>query len=163
MSIRAIALAGLALLCAVPTVRSQEPPTPSTVKTKSRNGGYLGIFVRETKSGAMLIERLHPGCGAEQAGLQTGDLILAVDGRTISNGDQLIGRMWSSRPFTLRIRRGDTELDITTSTKALDTFSNVGDPAPRFALPKRDGSGLLALDDLLVKGKPVVLIFGSFT
>ena len=89
--------------------------------------------------------------------------MLAVDGRPISNGDQLIGRMWSSRPFTLRIRRGDAELDITTSTKALDTFSNVGDPAPRFSLPKRDGSGMLALDDLLVKGKPVVLVFGSFT
>jgi membrane-associated protease RseP (regulator of RpoE activity) len=163
MSIRAIALAGLILLCAVPVAGSQEPPAASKVKTKSRNGGYLGIFVRETANGAMRIERLHPGCGAERAGLKAGDLVLSVDGRTITNGDQLIGRMWSSRPFTLRIRRGDAELDITTSTKALDTFSNVGDSAPRFALPKRDGSGMLALDDLLVKGKPVVLVFGSFT
>jgi len=153
-----VVLAGAALTAAA--VQAQEPPA---AKPKVRNGGYLGIFVRESKPGHITIERLQPGCGAAKAGLKPGDVILSIDGRTIANGDQLIGRMWSNRPYTLRVRRGETELEFRTSTKELDTFPAIGTPAPRFALPKRDGTGMLALDDLIVEGKPVVLVFGSFT
>ena len=160
MSIRSLALSGAVLLCAVPSAQSQEPPATGV---KARNGGYLGIFIRESKPGHIVIERLHPGCGAEKAGLKAGDVVLSINGSAIKNGDQLIGRMWSREPYSLRVRRGDEELDIRTSTRELDNFAKVGDPAPRFELPKRDGKGRVALDDLLAKKKPVVLIFGSFT
>ncbi|MHC5019298.1 MAG: PDZ domain-containing protein [Planctomycetota bacterium] len=161
MNLRMLTLAGAALLCALPAARAQEPAAKPV--TKARNGGYLGIFVREPTPGHVVIERLQKGCGAELAGIQPGDVVLAVDGRPIANGDQLIGRMWSSRPYTLRLRRGEAELEIRTSTKELDNFPQVGTQAPRFTLPRKEGDGSVALDDLIAGGKPVVLIFGSFT
>lgn len=161
MSMRSLTLAGAALLCAAPAVHAQE--SPAAAVAKARNGGYLGIFVRESKPGHIVIERLHPGCGAERVGLKAGDVVLSINGRAVANGDQLIGSMWGRNPYTLRVKRGDAELEFRTSTAELDNFAKVGEPAPRFALPRRDGQGHIALDELLVKQKPVVLIFGSFT
>lgn len=157
ITLRTLALAAAALTCAGLSVVAQEPPA------KARNGGYLGIFVRESKPGHIVIERLHKGGGGEKAGLKPGDVVLSIDGRPPANGDQLIGRMWSSRPYTLRLKRGDEEVEIRTSTAELDAFPKVGTQAPRFTLPLKEGTGKVALDDLLGQGKPVVLIFGSFT
>lgn len=38
----------------------------------------------------------------------------------------------------------------------------VGDPAPDFELPRRDGGGTLRLSSLLDE-RPVALVFGSYT
>ena len=38
----------------------------------------------------------------------------------------------------------------------------VGDPAPDFTLPQRDGTGDITLSQFS-RGRPTVLIFGSFT
>jgi membrane-associated protease RseP (regulator of RpoE activity) len=152
-----------ALLClAVPPLVAEEEPAGDV---KARNGGYIGMFFRESKPGVMTIERIHPGSGAEKAGLKAGDVVLSVDGRELANGDQLIRRLWSARPFTLWLmrERGKALVEVQTATKQLDAYSQVGAQAPRFRLPLRDGSGEVALDDLLAKGKPVVLVFGSFT
>ena len=58
-NLRILTLAAGALLCAGLSVLAQEPPA------KARNGGYLGIFVREGKPGHIVIERLHKGGGGE--------------------------------------------------------------------------------------------------
>jgi hypothetical protein len=39
----------------------------------------------------------------------------------------------------------------------------VGDPAPDFALAKLDKTATVQLSNLTAQGKPVVLIFGSYT
>jgi hypothetical protein len=39
----------------------------------------------------------------------------------------------------------------------------IGDPAPDFALTKLDKSATVQLSALTAQGKPVVLIFGSYT
>jgi peroxiredoxin len=39
----------------------------------------------------------------------------------------------------------------------------VGDPAPDFTLAKLDKSAHVQLSSLTTQGKPVVLIFGSYT
>lgn len=40
---------------------------------------------------------------------------------------------------------------------------HVGDPAPDFTLAKLDKSAHVQLSSLMAQGKPVVLIFGSYT
>ena len=146
----------LTLLCALSASAGPEP-------VRTRNGGYLGMFVREQPPGTITIERIHPGAGAEAAGLKPGDVVEAVNGIELDHGDELIRRMWSPRTFTLNVRRGEEQLEIKTSSAKLDDYSTAGEQAPRFALPLRDGSGQVALDDVLAKGRPVVLVFGSFT
>ena len=130
---------------------------------RARNGGYLGIFVRETSPGTIVVERLHEGSGAEAAGLKPGDVIQAVNGIELENADELIRRLWSPRKLTLSVKRGEETIELETSSAQLDDYSQAGDPAPRFELPKKDGSGTVSLDALLAKGKPVVLVFGSYT
>jgi peroxiredoxin len=39
----------------------------------------------------------------------------------------------------------------------------VGDPAPDFSLMKLDRSASVQLSQLTAQGKPVVLVFGSYT
>ena len=127
-----------------------------------RNGGYLGFFLRETNDG-VTIERLHPGSMAEQAGFQAGDVVREVNGRPLENGDALIRWLWSGRELKMGIRRGDEDLTIRTSTRDLDALPQLEDVAPDFTLPSKDGDGTHNLKALLSKGRPVVLVFGSFT
>lgn len=147
------ALVGLA----APMARAEPDPV------LTRNGGYLGMFVREKTPGTIVLERIQPGSGAEAAGLKAGDVVIAVNGIELENGDELIRRMWSPRAFTLDIRRGEETLEIRTSSGELDGFSKVGESAPRFSLPVRDGSGSISLNAVLARSRPVVLVFGSFT
>ncbi len=127
-----------------------------------RNGGYLGFFLRETDDG-VTIERLHPGSMAEQAGFRAGDAIREVNGRPLENGDALIRWLWSGRELKVGIRRGDEDVTITTSTRDLDALPQLEDVASDFTLPSKDGDGTHSLKALLSKGRPVVLVFGSFT
>jgi len=134
---------------------------PETARV--RNGGYLGMFFREEAPGRVVLERFHPGSGAEAAGLKAGDVVVAVNGIELDNADELIRRLWSPRKFTLNVLREGKPLEIRTSSAVLDDFTRVGEKAPGFRLPARDGTGHVALDDVLARGRPVVLAFGSFT
>ena len=155
-----------ACLAAAPLTGAQEAEPPA----RTRNGGYLGIFIRETVDQTedppvrtLTIERVHPGGPAAKAGFQAGDIVAAVNGSPLKNGDQLIKRFWSGPQITVTVKRGDETVDIDTTTRELDSQPKVGDRAPDFTLKSRGGKGSYALKDLLAKGKPVVLVFGSFT
>jgi putative serine protease PepD len=56
-----------------------------------------------------------PGGPAEKAGIRPGDLIVAFEGRPVTDPDELIVAIRAQRPgdtVTLTVRRGDTERDV---------------------------------------------------
>jgi putative serine protease PepD len=56
-----------------------------------------------------------PGGPADQAGIRPGDVILAIDGRPVSQSDELIVAIRARQPgeaVTLRVRSGDQERDV---------------------------------------------------
>ena len=64
----------------------------------------------------VMVERVVPGSAAEQAGLQSGDLILKLGDRQISSGDELsrvIGEYQPGDTVTLVIQRDGQELTVT--------------------------------------------------
>ena len=152
----AILLAGTLLPAFARKADETQPPA------LGRNGGYLGLFLRETREGVE-IERVHPGGMAESAGFRPGDRIRSVNGTPLENGDALIRWLWSGRQLEVGIRRGGEDVAITTSTRDLDALPQLEDEAPDFTLPARDGEGTHSLKALLARGRPVVLVFGSFT
>src|ERR1035437_8202819 len=76
--------------------------------------GSIGIEFREGLSGAInrvygfkngvLVNKIHPGGPAEKAGLKPGDIITAIDGHSIKDGDDLVSEIASRRPgSTIRL------------------------------------------------------------
>lgn len=61
-----------------------------------------------------VVDLLEPGSVAEKAGIKVGDVITAIDGKTISTGKQLLDTVHSSgdKLLTLTIRRGESIKEI---------------------------------------------------
>jgi serine protease Do len=62
------------------------------------------------------IQSILPGLGAEQAGLKSGDLILAVNGNAVTNREQIVETLREfreGRHVKLRIQRLETEFTVT--------------------------------------------------
>ena len=80
----------------------------------------LGIMVDtvETSDGttAVLIQSVESGYGAEEAGVQAGDLILAADGQTVYSTSDLLAVRRShviGDSMTLTLLRDDQVFDVT--------------------------------------------------
>ena len=91
------------------------PPRPAPVRPKG--SGYLGAYVEETKDGVKVMD-VRPASPADEAGLQTGDLITAVNERKIGSRDELLQRLWKTRPgakvrFTVKRDGKDVEIEAT--------------------------------------------------
>jgi regulator of sigma E protease len=76
-----------------------------------------------------LLGRVQPDSPAAQAGLQTGDLVTAVDGRAIAHWEDLVKAVQSSHGETLQltIRRGESERKVALTpmrTKVKDIFGD---------------------------------------
>ncbi len=143
--------------------RAPAEATAPSEPERRREGGYLGMFIREEAGGGIRIVRVRPGSGAEAAGLRAGDVVLGSRGRKVPNGDEFIRAIWGGRTRSLDVRRAGEPIEVPISTKELDAHPAVGEKAPDFDLPTSDGSGRVRLVDLLAKGRPVVLVFGSYT
>jgi S1-C subfamily serine protease len=64
----------------------------------------------------VVVESVDPGGPAARAGLQPGDVIIAVEGKALENAEQLLGAIRARKPgdpLPLRVLRGGKELDIT--------------------------------------------------
>ena len=88
------------------------PPRPAPVRPKG--SGYLGAYVEETKDGVKVMD-VRVASPADEAGLQVGDLILAVNDRKITGRDELLQRLWQRKPgakVKLTVKRGAEELEI---------------------------------------------------
>ncbi|MEF8794601.1 Do family serine endopeptidase [Thiohalorhabdus sp.] len=95
--------------------------------------GYLGVAVQDMnrelarslgldKPRGGLIARVRPGTPADEAGLETGDVILAVNGQEIAQaGDipPLVGRMDPGSEVMLTLLRAEQRMDKTVTLGAL--------------------------------------------
>jgi len=99
--------------------------------------GSIGITFRQGLSGAVnrvygfkngvLVQEVQPGGPAEKAGLKSGDVVTAIDGRSIKDGDELVSEIASRRP-------GSTvRLGYLRDGKAADTTVTIGDRDKVFA------------------------------
>ena len=70
------------------------------VEAESAGGGYLGVQLDTTRQGEALVTGTNPGGPAEQAGLQRGDIILAVDDQAIRSPNDLSATVSSMSPGT---------------------------------------------------------------
>jgi serine protease Do len=107
--------------------------------------GSIGIQFREGLSGAVnrvygfkngvLVQEVQPGGPADKAGLKAGDIIVAVDGRSIKDGDDLVNEIASRRPgSTIRLgfMRDGKPQDTTVTIGDRDTvFANLNNPQPQ--------------------------------
>lgn len=76
--------------------------------------GVLGIELDESETGPAVVKVL-PGSGAAEAGLQVGDIIMAVSGETVSTPRALVNKIGLFRPgdtLRLLVRRGDKEEEV---------------------------------------------------
>src|SRR5580658_5911593 len=96
--------------------------------------GSIGIQFRQGLSGAVnrvygfkngvLVQYVQPGGPADKAGLKAGDIITAIDGRPVKDGDDLVNEIASRKPgSTIRIgfMRDGKPVDTTVTIGDLDS------------------------------------------
>ena len=103
--------------------------------------GSIGIQFRQGLSGAVnrvygfkngvLVQEVQPGGPAEKGGLKPGDIITAIDGRSIKDGDDLVNEIASRRPgSSIRLgylrdgKPGDTTVTIGDRDKVFADLGN---------------------------------------
>jgi serine protease Do len=88
------------------------PQRPAPVRPKG--SGYLGAYVEETKDGVKVMD-IRPASPADEAGLQNGDVILAINELKIGSRDELLQRLWQRKPgqrVRFSVKRDGQELEI---------------------------------------------------
>jgi S1-C subfamily serine protease len=91
----------------------------------------VGMFGKYTADG-MLIQKVNPGTPADKAGLQSGDLILKVDGRLITNQDDFAGIVNTSGGQIVAVVKKGTGGNVTRVGLDLTGTSKWGPPLPYF-------------------------------
>lgn len=112
--------------------------TGASVLTAQEEGGYLGVYLRdgpdwkkvETTAGEVRWEfasppqiiRVYAGSPAAQAGLQAGDLIVAINGIDITgeNGGRAFAGIRVGVPVEFRIQRGSRLANVTVTPGTMD-------------------------------------------
>jgi serine protease Do len=99
--------------------------------------GSIGVQFKVGQSGAVnrvygfkagvIVNEITPGGPAEKAGLKAGDIITAVDGRGIKDGDDLVNEIASRRPGS------SVRLGYIRDGKAVDATVTIGDRDQIFA------------------------------
>jgi len=90
-----------------PSQRGGPPARP-------KGSGYLGAYVEETKDGLKVMD-VRPASPADNAGLQSGDVILAVNDRKIGSRDEMLQRLYQRKPgqkIRLTVKRDGQDMDI---------------------------------------------------
>jgi len=102
----------LPLLSTLATSQENPPAPPAETVKKARLAAWLGIMMEET-DGRVKVAGAAKHSPAGKAGLQTGDVLLALDGKALAGTMRAIADEISRRQpgdtVELRIRRGDKE------------------------------------------------------
>jgi putative serine protease PepD len=75
---------------------------------------YLGVSL--SANGSARIEAISPGEAAQKAGLQAGDVVIKIDGATVTSGSQLRGAIDGHKPgdkVRITVRRSGSEKTVT--------------------------------------------------
>jgi len=93
-----------------------DEPRLERIFASGRSGPRLGASVAP-RNGGLLVGQVHVGSLAEKAGLKPADVLVAINGNTVTTTEQLQRHLASSspgRPIRMRVRRdgGDLELSI---------------------------------------------------
>ena len=96
--------------------------------TANPNAAYLGIAAQQVQSCGAQVLDVRPGTGAEAAKLLVGDIVVAVDGTTISSLDQFRLIVQGHKPgdkITITDQRGGVQADavVTLGSVPPDTIA----------------------------------------
>lgn len=95
--------------------RSMPPGPKIALPTNNNNRGYLGIQMEPSDSGGVKIVVVAPKSPAEKIGLKADDIILAIEGKNISDPETLSAAVGLRKPgdkIKVRFRRGDDEDEV---------------------------------------------------
>lgn len=118
----------------------REGPTP-------QQRPWLGIVLRDSEGqenqdqAALRVRRVYPGGPAEQAGLQTGDVITAIDDQSVKDIPQFVERIHKHQPgdrVTLKIRRDDQPKEIVVTLAGQEQFGPFAEEPPLGRFLDRD-------------------------
>lgn len=85
---------------------------------------WAGVYCYDARE-AVIIAGVLPGGPAEAAGMKTGDLLLAVDGRRVTGRHALYDQLWSHQPgdaLTCTVYRNDEVLRLRIETADVESF-----------------------------------------
>jgi putative serine protease PepD len=78
--------------------------------------GYLGVATADANNGGATVETVQPGSPAESAGIQRGDVIKTIDGKSIGSSADVVSAISSLKAgdkVTLGIERGGSTHSVT--------------------------------------------------
>jgi putative serine protease PepD len=76
---------------------------------------YLGVGLADAGAGGARVDSVRSGAPAAGAGLRTGDVVTAIDGRAVRSADTLVAAVDEHRPgekVTLQVRRDGAARDV---------------------------------------------------
>jgi regulator of sigma E protease len=113
---------------------------------------FYGVPVSTSKVAAV-----EPNSPAAVAGIEKGDRIVAVDGRPIEKWEDLSRRIKESRgqPLTLRILKGDREVDTTVQPAKRETKNVFGEPQETWVIG-------IASEPAIERGNPIKAVGQAF-
>jgi regulator of sigma E protease len=87
-------------------------------------------------STAARVDIVSPGSAAEEAGFQTGDIVLSINGRRIDNFTEMqrIVRLSAGEKLTIVVRRSDSEITLTAVPRLLESKDPLGDGTRQWIL-----------------------------
>lgn len=109
----------------------QRPSAPENAPARP----WLGVYLAPA-DGGVRIEEVVPDGPAARAGLQAGDVVLEIDGRTVESPEALVGAIAGRAPgdaVRLRVLRGGERIDLTVR---LGARTDTGAPTPPAESPR---------------------------
>ena len=103
------------------------------------------------------IGEVSPGLPAEQAGLKKGDMILSIDGESVSKWDDLseIIRNSSGKELFLKVKRDDQILEIKITSVASKEKNIFGEEVNKFVI------GIKPFEEVLIQKVNPIVAFGT--
>ncbi|MEM7256309.1 MAG: PDZ domain-containing protein, partial [Pseudomonadota bacterium] len=122
---------------------------------------YMAIAQEDVPEGAAQIIHVVPGSAAAEAGMQRGDVVLAVDGNVLEKNVSFSDRIATTRPgdiVSVKIQRDGEEMDLQIAVEELpvkDKANRGDDKDPQQRLMAEMGFTVDDLDEELLRGLEV--------